>query len=131
MLVCAFKKIQSRKKLEDLYTMTIGKAVELLDAEVLSGNVDLNKEIETICGSDMMSDVLAFIKKNALLLTGLCNPQVIRTAEMLDIICIAFIRGKTPTKEMIRMAEECGIYIIKSNLPMYESCGRLYQERGF
>ena len=47
--------------------MTIGKAVELLDAEVLSGNVDLNKEIETICGSDMMSDVLAFIKKNALL----------------------------------------------------------------
>ena len=111
--------------------MTIGKAVELLEAEVLSKNADLNKEIETICGADMMSDVLAFIKKNALLLTGLCNPQVIRTAEMLDIICIAFIRGKTPTEEMLRMAEECGIFIIRSELPMYEFCERLYQERGF
>ena len=102
----------------------------LLNATVLVGPLP-EDEILTACGSDMMSDVLAFIKKNALLLTGLCNPQVIRTAEMLDIICIAFIRGKTPTEEMIRMAEECGIYIIKSNLPMYESCGRLYQERGF
>ncbi len=111
--------------------MTIKKAAELLDAEILSREVDLDREIETICGADMMSDVLAFIKKNALLLTGLCNPQVIRTAEMLDIICIAFIRGKTPTAEMIRMAEERGIYLIRSDLPMYESCGRLYQERGF
>lgn len=111
--------------------MTVGKVIELLNAEVLSESVDRNKNIETICGADMMSDVLAFIKKNALLLTGLTNLQVIRTAEMLDIVCIAFIRGKTPSAEMISMAEECGIYIIKSDLPMFEACGRLYKEGGF
>lgn len=111
--------------------MTIGKVAELLDADVLTESADLDKEIETICGSDMMSDVLAFIKKNALLLTGLTNPQVIRTAEMLDIICIAFIRGKKPTEEMIGMAEDCGIVILQSDSPMYEACGKLYHERGF
>ncbi|MCD8156452.1 MAG: hypothetical protein LUD53_03230 [Clostridiales bacterium] len=111
--------------------MTIGKVVELLDAEVLTSPTDLNREIETICGTDMMSDVFAFIKKDALLLTGLTNPQVIRTAEMMDIICIAFIRGKTPTEEMIRMAEDCGIYLLRSDLRMYDACGRFYQERGY
>lgn len=111
--------------------MTIGKAVELLEAEILSASIDSEKKIQTICGSDMMSDVLAFIKKDALLLTGLTNPQVIRTAEMSDVVCIAFIRGKTPSAEMIEMAEECGISIIRSKLPMYEACGRLYHERGF
>ncbi len=110
--------------------MTIGRAVELLDAQVLTPSFDPDKEIETICGADMMSDVLAFLKKDALLLTGLTNPQVIRTAEMLDVVCIAFIRGKTPTAEMIEMAEECGIYLLHSDLRMYDACGRLYQERG-
>ncbi len=111
--------------------MTIGKVVELLDAEVLTASTDLDREIETICGADMMSDVLAFIKRNALLLTGLTNPQVIRTAEMMDIICIAFIRGKTPTEEMIQMAKDRGIYLLRSDLHMYDACGRLYQERGY
>lgn len=111
--------------------MTVGKVIELLNAEVLSEGIDRDKTIETICGSDMMSDVLAFIKKNALLLTGLTNLQVIRTAEMLDIVCIAFIRGKTPSEDMVHMAEECGIYIIKSELPMFEACGKLYKEGGY
>ncbi len=111
--------------------MTIGKVIELLNADVLTPSVNPDREIETICGADMMSDVLAFIKKNALLLTGLTNPQVIRTAEMLDIICITFIRGKSPTEEMIRMAEERGIYVLRSAMPMYEACGRLYQDRGY
>ncbi|MCD7922143.1 MAG: hypothetical protein LUG27_06865 [Clostridiales bacterium] len=111
--------------------MTIGKVAELLDADVLTESADLGREIETICGSDMMSDVLAFIKRNALLLTGLTNPQVIRTAEMLDIICIAFIRGKKPTAEMIEMAQDCGIVILQSTSPMYEACGKLYHERGY
>lgn len=110
--------------------MTVGKVIELLNAEVLSEPIDRDKKIGTICGCDMMSDVLAFIKKDALLLTGLTNLQVIRTAEMLDIVCIAFIRGKTPTEEMIRMAEDCGIYILRSELPMFEACGRLYKEGG-
>ncbi len=111
--------------------MTLGKVVELLDARVLTPSFDPDREIETICGSDMMSDVLAFIKKDALLLTGLTNPQVIRTAEMMDIICITFIRGKMPSEEMVEMAEECDIQILQCDLRMYDACGRLYQERGY
>ncbi len=110
--------------------MTIGKVIKLLDAEVLTPSLDPDKEIETICGADMMSDVLAFIKNKALLLTGLTNLQVIRTADMLDVICIAFIRGKSPTQEMLRMAEDSGIYVLRTTLPMYVACGKLYQERG-
>ncbi len=111
--------------------MTIGNVIELLDAEVLTPSLDEDMEIETICGSDMMSDVLAYVKKNALLLTGLTNPQVIRTAELLDIVCIVFIRGKYPTDEMISMAEDCGVYVLRSELRMYEACGKLYKERGY
>jgi len=111
--------------------MTIKNVIDLLDARVLSESIDLDKQIISICGSDMMSDVLAFIKKDALLLTGLTNPQVIRTAEMMDIVCIAFIRGKTPSPEMLELAEECGIYVIQSDLRMFEACGILYKEGGF
>lgn len=111
--------------------MTIEKVIELLDARVLSETINLQQEIISICGSDMMSDVLAFIKKDALLLTGLTNPQVIRTAEMMDIVCIAFIRGKTPSPEMLELAEECGISIIQSDLRMFEACGILYKEGGY
>ncbi len=111
--------------------MTLGKVVELLDAEVLTPDFDPDKEIETICGSDMMSDVLAYIKKDALLLTGLTNPQVIRTAELLDILCVAFVRGKEPTEEMLEMAVDCDIDVLRCDLRMYEACGRLYQERGY
>ena len=109
--------------------MTIGRVMELLDAEAVTASCDPEKQIDTICGSDMMSDVLAFLKKDALLLTGLTNPQVSRTAEMLDIICICFIRGKKPTPEMIEMAEECGIVLLKSELRMFDACGILYMER--
>ncbi len=111
--------------------MTIGKVIELLHAKVLSPSIDPDKEIETICGSDMMSDVLAYIKKDALLLTGLTNPQVIRTADLLDIVCICFVRGKAPTREMVEMAVDCGVFVLGTDLTMYESCGRLYQERGY
>ncbi len=111
--------------------MTIGKVIELLDAEPLTASTDPDREIETICGSDMMSDVLAYIKKDALLLTGLTNPQVIRTAELLDIICICFVRGKSPTDDMIEMAEDCGVSVLRTDLRMYEACGKLYQDRGY
>ncbi|MCC8142118.1 MAG: hypothetical protein LIO56_06275 [Lachnospiraceae bacterium] len=111
--------------------MTIGEVIELLDADVLTPSIDPDQTIETICGSDMMSDVLAYIKKDALLLTGLTNPQVIRTAEMLDIVCLVFVRGKSPTEDMIQMAEECGVYVLRSDYRMYEACGRLYQKRGY
>ena len=74
----------------------------------------------------MMSDVLAFIKKDALLLTGLNNLQVIRTAEMLDIVCLVFVRGKQPQPEMLRMAENLGITVLTTEHTMFDACGILY-----
>ncbi len=106
--------------------MTIAQIISLLDATPLSTNVDLDHTIETVCGSDMMSDVLAFIKKDALLLTGLNNLQVIRTAEMLDIVCLVFVRGKQPQKEMITKAEELGITVLSTEYTMFDACGILY-----
>ena len=81
--------------------MTVRDIQEILGARVLCGEEWLDKEVHTACGSDMMSDVLAFVKDQAVLLTGLCNPQVIRTAEMMDIVCIVFVRSKKPDDNMI------------------------------
>ena len=107
--------------------MTISKIISLLNADTLSDIIDLNRNIETVCGSDMMSDVLAFIKKDSILLTGLNNLQVIRTAEMLDIVCLIFVRGKVPSREMLEKAKELGIYILATDLTMFEACGILYE----
>ena len=76
--------------------MTVNDILGILDATAIAGKDGLNNEVLTACGSDMMSDVLAFAKTQCVLLTGLCNPQVIRTAEMMDIVAIIFVRGKTP-----------------------------------
>ena len=73
--------------------MTVKDVRDVLGARVLAGEEFLDREVKSACGSDMMSDVLAFSKDHSVLLTGLCNPQVIRTAEMLDIVCIIFVRG--------------------------------------
>ena len=106
--------------------MTISKIIFLLDATPLSQTVQTDHKIETVCGSDMMSDVLAFIKKNALLLTGLNNLQVIRTAEMLDIVCLVFVRGKRPQEEMLKKADELGITVLSTDYTMFDACGILY-----
>lgn len=106
--------------------MTVSEISILLNARVLTKNTNTNKEVLTACGSDMMSDVLAFAKTQCVLLTGLCNPQVIRTAEMMDIVCIVFVRGKTPDDAMISMAEEMDIPILITQHRMFESCGLLY-----
>ena len=106
--------------------MTINDIKNLLEARLLTGEEMLDHEVHTACGSDMMSDVLAFVKDQAVLLTGLMNPQVIRTAEMMDIICIVFVRGKTPDESVIKLAEEMNIAILSTGLRMFEACGRLY-----
>ena len=106
--------------------MKILKVAELLDASVCIGDEKLDADVHSACGSDMMSDVLAFVKDQAVLLTGLVNPQVIRTAEMMDMRCIVFVRSKTPTPAMLELAEECGIVVLASKLRMYEACGILY-----
>lgn len=74
-----------------------------------------------------MSDVLAFTHAGTLLMTGLTNPQVVRTAEMAGIKAIVFVRGKYPPPETISLAEQKNIPLLASRYTMYETCGRLYQ----
>ncbi len=107
--------------------MTINTLKELLDAEILSGEEQLEKEVHSACGSDMMSDVLAYVKNQAVLLTGLVNAQVIRTAEMMDMVCVVFVRSKRPTPEMLELAQECGIAVLTTPRRMYDACGILYE----
>lgn len=106
--------------------MKISQIQELLEAEIVCGEDQLCKEVSSACGSDMMSDVLAYVKDQAVLLTGLVNPQVVRTAEMMDMVCIVFVRSKAPTQEMITLAEEHGMVLLKTRKRMYEACGKLY-----
>ena len=106
--------------------MKISTIADLLDAKVLCGEDHLENEVHSACGSDMMSDVLAFVKDQAVLLTGLVNPQVVRTAEMMDMRCIVFVRGKVPPAEVIEAAEEAGIVVLATDERMYPACGKLY-----
>lgn len=106
--------------------MKMSTMKELLHAEVVCGEENLDRNVFSACGSDMMSDVLAFVKDQAVLLTGLVNSQVIRTAEMMDMICIVFVRSKLPTPEMIELARESGIVLMTTKTRMYDACGILY-----
>ena len=106
--------------------MKVKQVKEILNAEVICRDDLLEAEVHTACGSDMMSDVLAFVKEQAVLLTGLVNPQVVRTAEMMDMSCIVFVRGKSPDLSMIELAEQRDIVLIGTELEMFTSCGRLY-----
>ena len=108
--------------------MTINMIKELLDAEVVCGEEYLTREVYSACGSDMMSDVLAYVKDQAVLMTGLVNTQVVRTAVMMDMVCIVFVRSKTPSEEMVELARENGLVLLKSSKRMYEACGKLYSE---
>lgn len=106
--------------------MKISTIRDLLEAEVICGEEDLERHVYSACGSDMMSDVLAFVKDQAVLLTGLVNSQVIRTAMMMDMACIVLVRSKLPTPEMVELAQESGIAILSSQKRMYDACGILY-----
>ncbi|MBE6794078.1 MAG: hypothetical protein E7532_03940 [Ruminococcaceae bacterium] len=106
--------------------MKISMIKELLEADVVCGEESLGNHVYSACGSDMMSDVLAFVKDQAVLLTGLVNSQVIRTAEMMDMVCIVLVRSKLPTPEMIELAKESGIVLLSSKKRMYDACGILY-----
>ena len=107
--------------------MKISEIRDLLGAEVLCGEQQLDREVSSACCSDMMSDVLAYVKDQGVLLTGLVNAQVIRTANMMDMHCVVFVRSKKPSEEMIELAEECGIAVLNSRLRAYVACGILWQ----
>ena len=106
--------------------MKVATLKELLRADVVCGADQMEEEVFSACGSDMMSDVLAYVKDQAVLLTGLVNSQVIRTAEMMDMRCVVFVRSKQPSEEMRALAEENGLILLTTELRLYEACGILY-----
>ncbi len=106
--------------------MKISKMQELLDARVLCCEENLSKHVYSAFGCDLMSDVLAYVTDQAVLLTGLVNPQVIRTALMMDMVCIVFVRSKTPNEEMLQLARENGIVMMSTDKTLYTTCGLLY-----
>ena len=106
--------------------MRLSDIKTILHAEVLWGEEHLDREVKSACASDFMSDVLAYVKDQALLLTGMVNPQVVRTAEMMDMKCIVFVRGKVPDETILEMARERDIVVMTSEKPMFIACGLLY-----
>jgi predicted transcriptional regulator len=108
--------------------MTLQEVLDIIEGRLISADVDLSQEVAMACGADLMSDVLAFTHAGTLLLTGLTNPQVVRTAEMAGIVAIVFVRGKLPANETVALAKEKGIPLLASKHTMYETCGRLYRE---
>ena len=106
--------------------MTVREIQEILSAEVICGEDFLDREVFSACGSDMMSDVLAYVKEQAVLLSGLVNPQVVRTAEMMDMLCIVFVRGKRPEQPVIELAREKGIVLLTTEKRLFVACGILY-----
>ena len=106
--------------------MEVGKVCEVINAKIINGeNIEQN-QIEKGFSSDLMSDVLTLDTENLLLITGLCNLQTIRTAEMADIRYIVFVRNKKITPEMLALAKENNIYILESPLTMFKASGLLF-----
>jgi predicted transcriptional regulator len=99
----------------------------LLMCEVFTGEEDLNREVSCGCASDLMSDVLAFSRAGALLLTGLVNVQTVQTAFIAELVAIVVVRGKKPDKAVQAIALEKGIPILGTPYSMYEACGILYR----
>lgn len=107
--------------------MTPADIIKLLEATCICGGQHLNRTIKHAFAADLMSDVLRLNTEDMLLITGMTNLQVIRTAEMSDIPFILFVRGKTVTPEMISLAEENDILILQCQQSMFRVCGELYQ----
>lgn len=108
--------------------MKLRQVKEILEAEIYTNEELLEDDVSAACGCDLMSDVLAFASDHILLLTGLINLQVIRTAEMLDIKGIVFVRGKLPTEDMKQLADEKQICLLSTKQPLYVACGKLYSK---
>ncbi|MBE7022061.1 MAG: hypothetical protein E7414_02450 [Ruminococcaceae bacterium] len=107
--------------------MKLREVRDILNAKILTKSPWEEIEVQSACGCDLMSDVLAFVKNQALLLTGLSNPQVVRTAEMMDIKTIVFVRGKVPQTPVLELAEDMGITVLSTEYPLYIACGELYK----
>ena len=107
--------------------MDVRDVMRVLDAELICGEDSLDTEVHETCGSDMMSDVLAYVKDQAVLLTGLVNIQTVRTADMMDMVCIVFVRGKKPDEDMIALAKRRGMVLLRTDHRMFTACGLLWE----
>ena len=108
--------------------MKLEQVRDVLQAEILSGDEYLTLDISIVYAADLMSNVLAFVHSGALLLTGLTNAQVVRTAEMAEISAVCFVNGKRPDEETIKLAADKHICLMATELFMYECCGRLHRK---
>lgn len=108
--------------------MTLREIIETLKAKVVLNDHDQEMVVERARASDLMSDVLTRVKPDALLLTGLTTPQSIYTAEMADVSVVCYVRGKLPLPETVKLAQQRQLVLLSTDLPMYESCGRLYRK---
>lgn len=107
--------------------MKISQVAEILNAQILCGDQYLDTELDSAFGADLMSDVLAFVQEHTLILTGMVNLHVIRTAEMLDVHCVLFVRGKQVPEEILERAEELEMVILSTEKTLYTACGMLYE----
>ncbi|QOR36372.1 hypothetical protein IMX26_06040 [Clostridium sp. 'deep sea'] len=108
--------------------MILVQIIEEVQAQIICGNHLINREIDVTCAADLMSDVLACdIEPNTLLVTSLANSQVIRTAEMVELSAIIFVRGKKPNQQMVEMAEDFGVPLLCTKENMFNTCGKLYK----
>ena len=107
--------------------MKLNRILTLINAQPVTAVYDPEAEIKGGCGADLMSDVLASIQPDSILLTGLCNPQVVRTSTIADVRAVIFVRGKIPSPETILLADQEGMPLFTTPLGMFEACGRLYQ----
>ncbi len=108
--------------------MKLSEVKKILDADILVGHDLTDMEVNTAFGADSMSDVLAFAKPGCMLLTGLTNPQVIRTADILDIAAIIVVRGKKPSPDTVCLAQEINIPVLSTKYILFEAAGRLYEK---
>lgn len=107
--------------------LKLSEVQKALKARPIVGEAELDREAESAFGADLMSDVLAFTRKKTLLLTGLTNVQVIRTADVSELSAIVFVRGKMPGTEILQVAKECDIPVLLTKYTMFEACGILYK----
>lgn len=108
--------------------MKLRDVKDILDAEVFIGEDCLDLEVKTAFGADLMSDVLAYAKAGSMLLTGLTNTQVVRTANVLDIAAIILVRGKKPSSDTIELARQLNIPLLSTKYILFETAGRLYEK---
>lgn len=107
--------------------MLLRDIMKIVEAEPLSQEIDLDVDLHSAFAADLMSDVLALAKPGSLMITGLTNIQIMRTASMIDIPAVVLVRGKKPPRETIELAGKLGIPFIITSKTMFETCGLLYQ----